>query len=382
MKHRYRITILLLATSILMAAALTATERIFADKPMMKVIIDTDAGVDDAMAIAWLLSQNRQAVDVLGITAVAGNTTVDNVANNVLIVLGLVGRNDIPVLIGADAPLQQAPSSTGAMVHGPDGLWFYGYAFPQDIGNLSHDVTDFYCQNAAPEVTLVMLGPLTNLANALAHCPQAVSEFGQIVVLGGANGAGNRTAVAEFNIWYDPEAAAQVLNAGLNLALMPLNTFNHFSLEQEEIDELVDEGNAAGKFLAGPLQMYANIQTGFSDQTRFTIPDVPAVMVALNPSLGSSQSALVKVVAPVSNEGDSWLLRGQTLIGLEFTDRIPLIADDQELSELAQRAFTEPGFNLEWELFLILMREPDNAHLITSVDSRAMQRHFMRDLTR
>jgi hypothetical protein len=87
-------------------------------------------------------------------------------------------------------------------------------------------------------------------------------------------------------------------------------------------------------------------------------------------------------VAPVPNEGDSWLLRGQTLIGLEMSERITMIAEDAELSDLANRAFSEPGFNLEWELFLILMREPDNAEVVTSINAREMQRQFMRALTK
>jgi inosine-uridine nucleoside N-ribohydrolase len=381
MKQRHRI-ITLITLALLAAFWFLATEKILASRSVMKIIIDTDAGVDDAAAIAWLLSQDRYPVDVLGITAVTGNTSVENVANNVLIVLDLVGRTDVPVIIGAAAPLYQAPSSTGAMIHGPDGLWFAGFTNPHDLSGLARDVPAYYCDKAAPDVTLLMLGPLTNLAQALEICPETIQQFGEIVVLGGAKGGGNRLVHSEFNIWYDPEAAAQVISAGLNLTVMPLPAFGQFTLDQKDIDKLAQKGNAAGQFLAAPIQIYANMQTGFSDEVTFTLPDVPATIFALNQSLASSQPALVKIVAPVPNEGDSWLLRGQTLIGLEMSERITMIAEDAELSDLANRAFSEPGFNLEWELFLILMREPDNAEVVTSINAREMQRQFMRALTK
>jgi inosine-uridine nucleoside N-ribohydrolase len=347
----------------------------------MRIIIDTDAGVDDAAAIAWLLSQDRYPVEVLGVTAVAGNTSVENVANNVLIVLDLVGRNDIPVIVGAKAPLHQALSSIGALIHGPDGLWFAGSAHPHDLSNLARDVPAFYCENAAPDVTLLMLGPLTNLARALEICPEKIRQFGEIVVLGGAKGDGNRTVVSEFNVWYDPEAAAQVINAGLNLTLMPLPTFSPFTLEQKDIDHLAQKGNAVGRFLAAPIQAYANVETGFADAVTVSIPDVAATIFALDRNLAGSRPGLVKIVAPVSNEGDSWLLRGQTLIGLKQSERITMIAGDVELNDLASRAFSERNFDLEMELHKILSREPDNAQVVTSINAGEMRRQFMRALT-
>jgi inosine-uridine nucleoside N-ribohydrolase len=381
MKKRHRI-ITLLALAIVALVWVLAAENIFANRSAMTVIVDSDGGVDDSAAIAWLLSQDRYPVDVLAITTVAGNTSVDHVANNALIILDHVERNDIPVIIGAEAPLFQAASSTGAMLHGPDGLWFAGFANPHDLSGLADDVPAFYCQNAAPDVTLLMLGPLTNLALALEICPDTIQQFGEVIVLGGGKGQGNRTIVSEFNIWYDPEAAAAVINAGLNLTLMPLPTFEQFTLDQKDINKLASKGNPVAQFLVGPIQMHANVQTDFGDSAAFVLADVPATIFALNRSLGGSRSALVKIVAPVSNEGDMWLLRGQTLIGLEISERIPMIAEDAELSDLANRAFSEPGFDLEWELFLILMREPDNAGVVTSITAREMQRQFMRALTR
>ena len=138
--------------------------------PAIRMIIDADIGVDDAAAIAYLLDDPSQ-VEILGITTVAGNTTVENSASNALTLLETADRTDIPVIVGAAAPLVLPASHQGMFVHGPDGLWFTGFQFPQDISGLSTDATGFLCDNAAADVTLLALGPLTNLANAVQSCP-------------------------------------------------------------------------------------------------------------------------------------------------------------------------------------------------------------------
>ena len=92
----------------------------------LKLIVDTDAGVDDAAAIAWLLTQTRYPVEIVGFAAVAGNTTVENVANNLLLLKEKTGQTDIPVTIGSATPLTVTLSSTGKLIHGPDGLWGFG----------------------------------------------------------------------------------------------------------------------------------------------------------------------------------------------------------------------------------------------------------------
>jgi inosine-uridine nucleoside N-ribohydrolase len=347
----------------------------------LKVIVDHDGGVDDAAAIAWLLSQERYPVDVLGMTTVVGNTSVENAANNTLIILDKVDRQDISVFIGAATPLLQEVSASGSFIHGPDGLWFAGFSNPQDLSDLSTDVTGFYCQQAAPDVTLLALGPLTNLALALDVCPDAIAEFEQIVFLGGSIEGGNRTPVAEYNVWYDPEAADQVFTAGLNLILVPQEAFRTFNLTERDIDRLARKGSDVGQFLAGPLQLYGTAQTGFGGSANIVIADVAATIYTMNTALGNSQSALVKTASGILETDPQRLLRGQTVMGFGFASRITMIADDAEISYLAEQAFSDPNFNLEAALDAILMREPDNAQVVTDIQFRLMRNMFLQDLT-
>ncbi|MBV8883442.1 MAG: nucleoside hydrolase, partial [Chroococcidiopsidaceae cyanobacterium CP_BM_RX_35] len=161
----------------------------------LDLVINTDAGVDDSAALDWLLSQKNYPVDVLGIGTVAGNTTADNAANNVLTVLDALGQQNVPVAIGATAPLSEPLSKTGSLLHGPDGLWFVGAEHPHDLSSLSHDVPSFYNElaQAHPRATLLSLAPLTNLAQTWEEYPNALKSFKQIIVLGGAINGGNIT---------------------------------------------------------------------------------------------------------------------------------------------------------------------------------------------
>jgi purine nucleosidase len=167
---------LLIGTTV--PAARAQEEERVAVGPRIDVIIDTDAGVDDATAIAYFLSQKTQPVQLLGITAVAGNTAVENSANNALTLLETANLST-PVVVGAAQPLSRTLSHTGKLIHGPDGLWFVGAAHPHDLSTLSHDVPAFYYQMAQqhPGATLIALGPLTNVARAIQQNPQAMRNF-------------------------------------------------------------------------------------------------------------------------------------------------------------------------------------------------------------
>lgn len=375
------VLLVLLLAGILLAVGANET---FANPQPVTVILDTDMGVDDAAAVGWLLSQTKFPVQVLGITTVGGNTTVENVANNTLTILDVVGRNDIPVVIGAAQPLSQTFSATGALSHGPDGFWFAGYANPHDLSGLSTDAPGFICSHAAAGVKLVTLGPLTNVANALDSCPAQMQLFDEIVVLGGAKGIGNSSAVAEFNLWFDPEAADQLFRSTLMPRLITQNAFQEFTITMDDVAELATDGTPTGQFLANILQPYVALQTGLGGSPSASIPDVTAVMVALNSQVfvRTEQTALIKMVPGIVGEPNpERLVRGQAIIGLTLGEKIPMIADDFEMSSLAQRAFTEPDFDLEAEIGAILMREPDNGNVILTIRKQTMYRFFMQYLT-
>ena len=195
-----------------------------AQQPAAKLLIDTDPGVDDAVALSWLFTQRSSRSEFLGVVTVAGNTTVQNATNNAVLVLKQLGRQDVPVVMGAAAPLVQPLTKTSWFVHGPDGLWFLGWQNPQDLSGVRTGAPSFYCETVAanPGVRVLALGPLTNIAQAVQQCPDTMKTIGQLVILGGAKFGGNKTVVAEFNFWQDPEAASAVLSAGLPITLVLL----------------------------------------------------------------------------------------------------------------------------------------------------------------
>lgn len=189
-----------------------------------KIIIDTDPGQDDAVAI--LLALASPELEVLGITAVAGNVPLALTQRNARIVCELAGRRDVPVLAGCDRPMER-PLVTAEYVHGKSGL--DGIALPEPTLPLApgHAV-DFLIETLRREpagtVTLVPIGPLTNIATAFARAPDIVARVQRIVLMGGAYfEVGNVTPAAEFNIFVDPEAARIVFASGVDLVVLPLD---------------------------------------------------------------------------------------------------------------------------------------------------------------
>jgi purine nucleosidase len=193
--------------------------------PPRKIIIDTDPGQDDAVAILLALACPEE-VEVLGITAVAGNVPLDLTQKNARIICELAGKIDVPVFAGCDRPLGR-PLVTAEHVHGKTGL--DGPNLPDPVMPLStgHAV-DFIIDRLRTEalgtVTLCPLGPLTNIATALQKAPDIAARVQQIVLMGGAYfEVGNITPAAEFNIYVDPQAADIVFKSGIDIVVMPLD---------------------------------------------------------------------------------------------------------------------------------------------------------------
>ena len=189
-----------------------------------KIIIDTDPGQDDAVAI--LLALASPELDVLGITAVAGNVPLPLTQKNALIVCELAGRTDVPVYAGCDAPMLRK-LVTAEHVHGKTGL--DGPQLPEPTMPLQaqHGV-DYIIETLRTEppgtVTLVPIGPLTNIGVAFKRAPDIIERVQEIVLMGGAYfEVGNITPAAEFNIYVDPEAADIVFNSGATITVMPLD---------------------------------------------------------------------------------------------------------------------------------------------------------------
>ncbi|MEM6759588.1 MAG: nucleoside hydrolase [Pseudomonadota bacterium] len=190
-----------------------------------KIIIDTDPGQDDAVAILLALASPDE-VNVLGITAVAGNVPLELTARNARIICELAGRKDIKVFAGCDRPLGRA-LVTAEHVHGKTGL--DGPDLPEPTMPLAPDhavdfIIDTVRREAPGTVTLCPLGPLTNIATALQNAPDIADRVQQIVLMGGAYfEVGNITPAAEFNIYVDPQAADIVFKSGIDIVVMPLD---------------------------------------------------------------------------------------------------------------------------------------------------------------
>ena len=190
-----------------------------------KIIIDTDPGQDDAVAILLALGSPDE-IDLIGITAVAGNVPLALTEKNARIVCELANRTDIPVYAGADAPLSRK-LVTAEHVHGKTGLDGPQMADPTMPLQAGHAV-DFLIEtlrsNPAKTITLCPIGPLTNIAMAFRKAPDVIERVQEIVLMGGAYfEVGNITPAAEFNIYVDPEAADIVFKSGVPIVVMPLD---------------------------------------------------------------------------------------------------------------------------------------------------------------
>lgn len=218
---------------------------------MRKIIIDTDPGQDDAVAI--LLALASPELDVLGITAVAGNVPLALTAKNARIVCELAGRTDIAVYAGCDAPMSRK-LVTAEHVHGKTGL--DGPDLPDPTMALAEDhAVDFIIETLRNEksatVTLCPLGPLTNIATAFQKAPDIVERVQEIVLMGGAYfEVGNITPTAEFNIYVDPEAADIVMKSGCKITILPLDVTHKALVTKPRNDAFRAIGNSVGLAVA------------------------------------------------------------------------------------------------------------------------------------
>lgn len=220
--------------------------------PSRKIIIDTDPGQDDAVAILLALA-SPEDIDLLGITAVAGNVPLDLTQKNARIVCELAGRPDVKVFAGCDAPMTRK-LVTAEHVHGKTGLDGPQMDDPTMPLQDQHGV-DFIIDTLREEppgtVTLCPIGPLTNIATAFERAPDIVARVQEIVLMGGAYfEVGNITPTAEFNIYVDPEAAKIVFDAGVPLTVMPLDVTHKALTTKPRIDAFRSMHTKVGDMVA------------------------------------------------------------------------------------------------------------------------------------
>ena len=217
-----------------------------------RIIIDTDPGQDDAVAILLALASPEE-VEVLGITAVAGNVPLELTQKNARIICELAGRWDMLVFAGCDAPLSRA-LVTAEHVHGKTGL--DGPVMPDPVMALQDQhavdfLIDTLRREPAGTVTLCPLGPLTNIATAFDRAPDIIERVQEIVLMGGAYfEVGNVTPAAEFNIFVDPEAAEIVFHSGVPLVVMPLDVTHRALTTSDRVEAFRAMGTTAGSMVA------------------------------------------------------------------------------------------------------------------------------------
>jgi len=282
---------------------------------MIPVLIDCDPGQDDAIAL--LLALASPELDVVGVTTVAGNQTVDKTTVNALKVLELAGRSDIPVAGGADRPLignlvvaDDAHGATG--LDGPD--------LPAPTARpIEEHAVDFLVkslESAERPLTLVATGPLTNVALLLASYPEVARKIERIVLMGGAIAEGNQTASAEFNIWTDPEAAFRVFESGLDLTMIGLDVTNKAVLTTDDAAGLRGSG-PVGEAVAAMLDFYVGFYTGFYEHGGAPIHDAVAVAHVFRPELVTTLDRHVAV------ERGAGLCRGRTVVDMRRRTILP-----------------------------------------------------------
>jgi inosine-uridine nucleoside N-ribohydrolase len=202
------------------------------------VIIDTDPGHDDALAI--ILLEKSGLADIKAVTTVAGNSSIENVTNNARYILDLVGCS-APIFSGADRPLNR--DLIRADVHGLSGLDGAKLTKNEPLNGLAVDKIIEIVKENPGKVSLVIIGPETNIAKAIQREPDLPKLAKEFIIMGGAiNCAGNKNRTAEFNIFVDPEAAEIVFNSGARITLIPLDICNEIILTLKDFQSLKGRG--------------------------------------------------------------------------------------------------------------------------------------------
>jgi len=273
----------------------------------MPVIVDTDGGVDDAVAL--IMALNSPQLDLKAITVVAGNVNVHQATTNVLRVLSIVAPDTLPVVAkGCEKPLEKPPVNA-LEIHGTDGLGKLDRfkkadgtpLYPQlTIEPSTENAVDLLlkaAQEYGDSLTIVTLGPLTNLATAMEKDSATLRKIGRIVIMGGAvTVPGNITAAAEFNFFVDPDAAQIVMESGISLTLVGLDVTMQAPLSRQVVeDNLRRRPSKVSQFIADCTEIYMAFYRDHEDFYGCYLHDPLAMAVAIEPSLVKTESLYMRV---------------------------------------------------------------------------------------
>ncbi len=286
---------------------------------MKKIILDVDPGHDDAIAIMFAAASKE--IEILGITCVAGNSTLENTSNNALKICTFIDRQDIKVFSGNNKPLKR-DLITAAHVHGENGLEYNGddIIVPKSYQLQKINAVDYIidiCSNNK-KITLCPTGPLTNIAKAILMKPSISKNIEEIILMGGAAMTlGNITPAAEFNIYVDPHAANIVFNSGIKIVMMGLDVTHQVLVDENIINKISSIGNRSSLFFKDLMEFYSIFHKKKYDTSSSPLHDPCVIGYLLNPNLFSGKFANVSV------EENSELTMGKTVVDwLEVTNRI------------------------------------------------------------
>lgn len=310
-----------------------------------RVIVDCDPGVDDAIALAYAAA-HQEELEILAITAVSGNQSIDKVTQNALNVAEFFGL-DVPVAAGMEGPLVKAPLYA-AETHGENGLGQCELPTASGAAVKEHAVLFLYrTLSGLPEgkkVTLIATGPLTNIAMMLKLFPQIKEKILEIVFMGGAAAGGNVTPSAEFNIYADPEAASIVFRSGIPLVMCGLDATLKCTLKRNQIIKLCQSGNPAAR-VCGDMAGFVLENTSSKYRGEVSIHDVVPWMYLLHPEIFTVRRTILDVECA---EGPA---RGTTLCDFrwwkhdeeDLTSLVLLDADGSRFQEYLITALYELG---------------------------------------
>lgn len=276
---------------------------------MQRFIIDTDTGSDDAVAL--VMAARHPNVQIEAVTVVGGNVPVDQGVQNALYTLALAGTADVPVYRGAAVPLLR-PLETAQNVHGMDGMGDIGLPLAGHTPAPGHAVPVLVetITRYAGAITLVTLGPLTNIALALQRDPALASKVTHCYMMGGTGeGYGNVTPVAEYNIWADPEAARIVFDSGMPITMIGWDISRKYAaFSPDDVDQMRAIDTPLAAFCMDIQGAVNDFVLAVTKLPGFDLPDPIAMAVALDPAIATTRALNVTV-----ETGDG-LCRGQTIV--------------------------------------------------------------------
>lgn len=280
----------------------------------VKMIIDTDPGIDDAMAIFYAAAAPE--IDLIGLTTVFGNVRVDQSTRNALALTEMLGL-DIPVAGGATQPWDMPPLPLAHWIHGPEGLGDLPAPTPAREPE-ARDAATFLidaCAADPGEVTIAAIGPLTNLAEALARAPEIAETAGRVVIMGGSvRAGGNATPYAEANIWHDPHAADAVFAAGWKVEMIGLDVTRRIECDAADFEALATRAPKLGGFLHDIAQFYMEFYKTRTERMSCCLHDPAALIAAVRPDLFTWEASPLSTVTSGDHLGETVAAAGRSAV--------------------------------------------------------------------